>query len=549
MNITKRLLLTFSLLIISLIITNVISMYSMSKIGEGSKYFQENILPSLDIINKESAKLATIRGRLFLHGLTEEQASMDAIKQEVFKFYDELTAMQQRYLENFISDQHDLDLSNKTMADLKSFRPLIDKYFKISESNDRQAIIAEMKPGGMVVSQIDNLISDYNDQIAYNTLLVDNADKSIISLIYRSMMISIAATSLATVVLGVFGLMTVLNVKNRLNTMRDGMVTISENLDLDREIPVGRQDEIGLAVSAFNALLHRISEALILVRSASHSVSTAANQISVGNQELSARTEQQSAAVVETAASMEELSSTVKQNAQNALQASQLAISASGNAGRGGDVVGAAIARMKEISESSTKIKDITSVINSIAFQTNILALNAAVEAARAGEQGRGFAVVAGEVRNLAQRSAQAAKEIETLINASVSQIEEGTRQVDLAGETMIGIVNSVTQVKDLMQEIAAASDEQDRGISQIATAMTEMDTTTQQNAALVQESSAAANSLEEQATKLQEMVNVFRLPGIENRATTPRSNVTLTPRIAVASAGGAGRDADWQSF
>lgn len=549
MNITKRLLLTFSLLIISLIITNVISMYSMSKIGEDSKYFQENILPSLDIMNKESAKLATIRGRLFLHGLTEEQASMDAIKQEVFKFYDELTAMQQRYLENFISDQHDLDLSNKTMADLKSFRPLIDKYFKISESNDRQAIIAEMKPGGMVVSHIDNLISDYNDQIAYNTLLVDNENKSISSLIYRSIMISIAATSLATVVLGVFGLMTVLNVKNRLNTMRDGMVTISENLDLDREIPAGRQDEIGLAVSAFNALLHRISEALILVRSASHSVSTAANQISVGNQELSARTEQQSAAVVETAASMEELSSTVKQNAQNALQASQLAISASGNAGRGGDVVGAAIARMKEISESSTKIKDITSVINSIAFQTNILALNAAVEAARAGEQGRGFAVVAGEVRNLAQRSAQAAKEIETLINASVSQIEEGTRQVDLAGETMIGIVNSVTQVKDLMQEIAAASDEQDRGISQIATAMTEMDTTTQQNAALVQESSAAANSLEEQATKLQEMVNVFRLPGIENRATTPRSNMMQAPRIAVASVGGGGRDADWQSF
>ncbi|TCW46609.1 methyl-accepting chemotaxis protein [Phytobacter diazotrophicus] len=549
MNITKRLLLTFSLLIISLIITNVISLYSMQKIGKDSEYFQVNILPSLDVMNKESAKIATIRGRLFLHGLTEDQAGMDQIKQEVFKFYDELTAMQQNYIKNLISDQHDLDLSNKTLADLQSFRPLMDKYFKISESNDRQAIIDAMKPGGTVVSHIDVLTSDFNEQIAYNTLLVDNANKSISSLIYRSMMISIGATSLATLILGIFGLMTVLNVKNRLNTMRDGMVTISENLDLNSEIPTGRQDEIGLAVSAFNSLLRRMSEALILVRAASHSVSTAANQISVGNQELSARTEQQSAAVVETAASMEELSSTVKQNAQNALQASQLAISASGNAGRGGDVVGTAIARMKEISESSTKIKDITSVINSIAFQTNILALNAAVEAARAGEQGRGFAVVAGEVRNLAQRSAQAAKEIETLINASVSQIEEGTRQVDLAGETMIGIVNSVTQVKDLMQEIAAASDEQDRGISQIATAMTEMDTTTQQNAALVQESSAAANSLEEQATKLQEMVNVFRLPGIEDRATTPRSNVMQAPRIAVASVGGGGRDADWQSF
>lgn len=547
MNITKRLLLTFSLLIISLIITNVISMYSMSKIGEDSKYFQVNILPSLDMMNKESAKLATIRGRLFLHGLTEDQAGMDVIKQEVFKYYDELTAMQQRYLKSFISDQHDLDLSNKTLADLQSFRPLMDKFFKISESNDRQMIIEAMKPGGIVVSHIDILTSDFNDQIAYNTQLVDNANMSISSLISRSMMISIGATAIATFILGIFGLMTVLNVKNRLNTMRDDMVAISENLDLDRKIPAGRQDEIGMAVGAFNSLLHRMAEALVLVRSASHSVSTAANQISVGNQELSARTEQQSAAVVETAASMEELSSTVKQNAQNALQASQLAIAASSNAGRGGDVVGTAIARMKEISESSTKIKDITSVINSIAFQTNILALNAAVEAARAGEQGRGFAVVAGEVRNLAQRSAQAAKEIETLINASVSQIEEGTRQVDLAGETMSGIVNSVTQVKDLMQEIAAASEEQDRGISQIATAMTEMDTTTQQNASLVQESSAAANSLEDQATKLQEMVNIFRLPGTENKA-SPRETVQAS-RLAVASAGKASRDSDWETF
>ena len=252
--------------------------------------------------------------------------------------------------------------------------------------------------------------------------------------------------------------------------------------------------------------------------------------------------------MVETAASMEELSSTVKLNAQNAQQASQLAIAASDSASHGGGVVSAAVARMKDISDSSRRIADITSVINGIAFQTNILALNAAVEAARAGDQGRGFAVVAGEVRSLAQRSAQAAKEIETLISESVSQVEEGTRQVDLAGETMSGIVSSVTQVKDLMQEIAAASDEQNRGISQIAQAMTEMDTTTQQNASLVQESSAAASSLEEQAAKLQQTVSIFRLPGVPHESVS-RVTGNRTARLAAASTALAPRDSGWETF
>lgn len=548
MNITRRLLLTISLLIISLIVTNVISIYSMSRIDEGVQYFQLNTLPSLEIINKEAMKLKEVRGKLFLHGLTEDPAGMDVLKQDALKSCDELIGMQQHYLKELISDQQDLDMSNKTLADLQSFRPVMEQYFRVSESNDKKMIIASMMPGGAVADKIALLTNDFNDQIAYNTLLVDKADESNTATISRSMLLSACTSVFAIVSMGIFGLITVLNVKNRLNSMRDGMVSISESLDLGRELPAGRQDEIGKAVSAFNALLHRMAESLILVRSASHSVSSAANQISVGNHELAARTEQQSAAVVETAASMEELSSTVKQNAQNAQQASQLAMTASDNAKRGGGVVSDAIARMKEISNSSTKITDITSVINGIAFQTNILALNAAVEAARAGEQGRGFAVVAGEVRNLAQRSAQAAKEIETLIKQSVLQIEEGTRQVDLAGETMSGIVSSVTQVKDLMQEIAAASAEQDRGIAQIAMAVTEMDTITQQNSSLVQESSAAATSLEDQSIKLQEMVDIFRLPGTE-RKTKQASKIMPARRLAITPAGIGARDGDWQAF
>lgn len=548
MNITKRLLLSFFLLMMSLIVTSIISIVSMSKIGDDAQYFLVNTLPSLDMMNKESAKIAVIRGRLFLHGLTEEQAGMDEIKKDTLKFYDELLAMQNNYVKNLISDSQDLELANKTLDDLKNFNPVLDQYFKISESNDRKAIIAAMKPGGAIISKIDVIITDFNNQIAYNTQLVDKANKSMNSLISRSMMVSAISAAIAVVVLGFFGLLTVFSIRNRLNAMRDGMVAISENLDLARTLTTGRQDEIGLAVSAFNTLLHRMAEALVLVRSASLSVSTAADQISAGNNELSARTEQQSAAVVETAASMEELSSTVKLNAQNAQQASQLAIATSDSASKGGSVVSTAVSRMKDISSSSRRIADITTVINGIAFQTNILALNAAVEAARAGEQGRGFAVVAGEVRNLAQRSAQAAKEIESLIHESVSQIEEGTRQVDLAGETMDGIVSSVTQVKDLMQEIAAASDEQNRGITQIAQAMTEMDTTTQQNAALVQESSAAARSLEEQASKLHETVNIFRLPSASNGQSS-RSKVSPSSRLVSTPAGETTQESNWEKF
>jgi methyl-accepting chemotaxis protein-2 (aspartate sensor receptor) len=279
------------------------------------------------------------------------------------------------------------------------------------------------------------------------------------------------------------------------------------------------------------------------VRDGVSSVARASAEIAAGNTDLSSRTEQQSAAVVQTAASMEELSSTVKQNAENAHHASQLATDASMNAGRGGEIIRDVIVTMDSISQSSGKIGEIIHVINSISFQTNILALNAAVEAARAGEQGRGFAVVAGEVRNLAQRSSLAAKEIETLIRESLDRVQDGSAFVERAGTTMNDIVRSVSQVKDIMGEIAAASDEQNRGISQIATAMAEMDTTTQQNAALVEESSAAASSLESQADELEKTVAVFRLSAVQTR--TP----VLTPRLVPAVPVAASADASWESF
>ncbi|PWF48830.1 methyl-accepting chemotaxis protein [Massilia glaciei] len=269
-----------------------------------------------------------------------------------------------------------------------------------------------------------------------------------------------------------------------------------------------------------------------VVRSSITTIASASGEIATGNMDLSSRTEAQASSLEQTAAAMEELTATVKQNAENASQANELVTAASAHAGKGGEVVGQVVSTMGSITESSRKISDIISVIDGIAFQTNILALNAAVEAARAGEQGRGFAVVASEVRNLAQRSAAAAKEIKTLIGDSVDKVDAGSRLVDEAGKTMVLIVSSVKQVAELMSEIAAASYEQSQGIGQINQSITSMDDTTQQNAALVEQAAAAAKSLQDQAARLAAVVGVFKLDEIE----MPQA-VAPPPRRAAAHA------------
>jgi methyl-accepting chemotaxis protein-1 (serine sensor receptor) len=272
------------------------------------------------------------------------------------------------------------------------------------------------------------------------------------------------------------------------------------------------KDELARLLQALVRMQESLAEVVARVRHGSEGVATASAEIAQGNQDLSARTETQASALEETAASMEELSSTVKQNADNARQANQLAQSASTVAVQGGEVVAQVVDTMKGINDSSKKIADIISVIDGIAFQTNILALNAAVEAARAGEQGRGFAVVASEVRSLASRSAEAAKEIKTLINDSVGRVEQGSALVDKAGTTMSAVVASIRRVTDIMGEISAASSEQSSGVSQVGEAVTQMDQATQQNAALVEEMAAAAASLKLQAQELVQTVSVFRL-------------------------------------
>jgi methyl-accepting chemotaxis protein len=319
----------------------------------------------------------------------------------------------------------------------------------------------------------------------------------------------------------------------RLSAVRDAMIEIgSGSGDLSARLHASGKDELAQIAGAFNVFADKMNDIMQQIRDGSLAIQSSTSEISRGNADLSARTEAQASSLEQTAAAMEELTSTVKENAANARQANDMMASASGLAAKGGSVVGEVVDTMSSIKGSSSKIVEIIGVIDSIAFQTNILALNAAVEAARAGEQGRGFAVVASEVRSLAQRSANAAKEIKTLIHDSVSKVDAGARLVATAGATMTEIVNSVQRVATIIGEITNASVEQSAGIEETNRAITQMDEMTQQNAALVEEAAAAANSLADQAINLANAVAQFKL-----KHEAARTDVGPAPALKSASA------------
>jgi methyl-accepting chemotaxis protein len=410
-------------------------------------------------------------------------------------------------------DKMPLDEAGKALMarikdELAATRAANNRFSALAKSNKDEAIVLLLREAIPTTSKLQNTLEEFSDvQKMKSRKDGEAAEEAFHSA--RQLMLGLAACALA---LG--GIIAWACTRSITVPMAEA-VTIARTVaagDLTGQIEVRSTDETGQLIQALKEMNDSLVGIVSRVRSGTDTIATASGQIASGNLDLSSRTEQQASSLEETASSMEELTSTVKQNADNARQANQLAISASCTAVQGGTVVAEVVQTMGAINASSKKIVDIIGVIDGIAFQTNILALNAAVEAARAGEQGRGFAVVATEVRNLAQRSATAAKEIKILIGDSVDKVDLGARLVDQAGSTMQAIVHSIKGVADIMGEITVATQEQTAGIEQINQAITQMDEVTQQNAALVEEATAAAGSLEDQAASLVETVSVFKI-------------------------------------
>ena len=382
-----------------------------------------------------------------------------------------------------------------------------------------RALLTNQPPGDMVGQMQSSLLAlqkALDNRKTEARTAIDVAQASATSGVKTALWVSVGT---GIIVLGVLGFMSAAIVNSvwrdlgaEPSALRDAVSRIAEgDLDLNLHQTPGDKDSLNASVVT---MTHRLRETISVIRQATDSITTASTEIATGNQDLSMRTEQTASNLQQTASSMEQLTGTVRQSADSARQANQLASGAATAAQQGEHIVSQVVANMAEIDGASRKINDIITVIDGIAFQTNILALNAAVEAARAGEQGRGFAVVAGEVRTLAQRSAQAAKEIKTLINASSEKVESGSRLVKDAGSSMNEILTSVQRVSDIIGEISAASSEQSEGIGQVNQAVTQLDQMTQQNAALVEESAAAAESLRDQAGRLAQAVAAFKLSG-----------------------------------
>lgn len=510
MTIKKRLFACFSIALLALLFVGGFGIKALDDAQKRFENVQTDMLPSivdLSVISNDFYSLRIIGFRELITSTVEERADLDKNRQTTSQRLDQAFA---KYEAQDISNDTDRRLLEADRETAKSYQKTLAEMVTKVRSGERDSALKMFLPGGQLPTTGSEMQKALTAHVAFNEKLSADVRQENKAAYTRTF--TILMCIMALVVLAVAGLSAQLYliINHGLGGLRKTLEDVSGSLDLTRTAPVTRMDEIGRTAVAFNTLLSRVAEVVGEVRQSSGSVAVASREIAAGNLDLSARTEEQAASLQQTAASMEELTATVKQNTDSAQMASKLASDASAVTMAGSEVVQRMVNTMNDITANSTKIGNITVLIEGIAFQTNILALNAAVEAARAGEQGRGFAVVASEVRTLAQRSSAAAKEIKDLIAASVSTVRDGAMQAEEVGRNTTEAAKAVRHVTDIIGEIASASDEQSRGIEQVNQAVAQMDQVTQQNAALVEEAAAATQSLQEQANKMSDTVSAF---------------------------------------
>ncbi|PKB19678.1 methyl-accepting chemotaxis protein [Janthinobacterium sp. 64] len=514
MNITKQLILTLTIALLALLLLGAGGAIQLQRAQERFDTVQNRIIPSIQGLNAAKGFLADSRlagYRLSVFSNLADKTALDKAVADANTNFDKVIAT---YRAERLYDATDSKMLDADQAAMEAYRRALVPFFAAAYAGDMDGVRATLLAGTPLAITAAAAKKSMDDHIAYNNKLVDDVKAESLAAYDTAFNTMLAVLGVAVLLTGALAWHIYRTISGGLGNIEHTLERVSASLDLSAAMPVERMDEVGRTATAFNKFLERIVDVIATVRTSADTVSVAAAQISAGNADLSVRTEQQASSLEETASSLEELTSAVRQNTDNARQANTLAVSASDVARKGGAVVAQVVGTMGSINESAKKIADIIGVIDGIAFQTNILALNAAVEAARAGEQGRGFAVVATEVRNLAQRSAAAAKEIKGLIEDSVDKVNTGSVLVDQAGATMEEIVASIRRVTDIMGDIANASHEQSAGIEQVNQAISQMDQVTQQNAALVEEAAAAASSLQDRAVELVDVVAVFRLRG-----------------------------------
>jgi methyl-accepting chemotaxis protein-1 (serine sensor receptor) len=520
LTIARKLYLLITLVVVGLLFLMLVGIQKMNKIHAEASYAAVNVVPSLLVIGETNQGISLTRistwKYLALGETGDKETLIKVIEDAKLQAKDGI----QKYKKDFVSDEKDRELLNSVNDAFSNFLVLHAKVISLANSGQWDEARNLMSSNQPLIDKLNEISEAHRH---HNEKLADQATENALQTINSATWSAVAVSITVILVVSVMGVL----ISRKIVSSISEAVEVAEAIasgDLTRKISVTSEDEIGLLMQAMSKMNSGLIDIVGNVRTGVSTIAAASSQIAMGNIDLSARTESQASSLEETASATEELTSTVKQNAENARQANQLASSASTVAVQGGEVVGQVVSTMSDINASSAKIVEIINVIDSIAFQTNILALNAAVEAARAGEQGRGFAVVASEVRSLAQRSASAAKEIKLLIDDSVAKVDVGSKLVEQAGATIQEVVNSVHRVSNIVSEITLASNEQSVGIEQVNQAIGQMDQTTQENAALVDEAAAAAQSLQEQAHQLEKTVSLFKLESDQLALYKPQS-------------------------